>query len=37
VLLLFVTGIPTLERSAAATWGKDPEYVAYRQRTRLLI
>ena len=36
-LLLFVTGIPTLEASAERKWGRDPEYAAYRQRTNRLI
>ena len=36
-LLLFVTGIPTLEASAARKWGRDPEYAAYRLRTNRLI
>jgi len=36
-LLLFATGIPTLEASANRRWGRDPEYVAYRLRTNRLI
>lgn len=36
-LLLFVTGIPTLEASALRKWGDDPEYQAYRRRTRALL
>ena len=36
-LLLFATGIPTLEASAQKKWGADPEYQAYRRRTRLLV
>lgn len=36
-LLLFVTGIPTLEASAERRWGSDPEYRAYRLRTSRLI
>jgi steroid 5-alpha reductase family enzyme len=36
-LLLFVTGIPPLEQNAARKWGDNPEYQAYRRRTRLLI
>jgi steroid 5-alpha reductase family enzyme len=36
-LLLFVTGIPPLEASAERKWGRDPEYVAYRRRTNLLV
>src|SRR5678815_5674374 len=37
VLLLFVTGIPTLEASAQRKWGQDPEYAAYRRRTNRLV
>lgn len=37
LLLLFVTGIPTLEASARRKWGSDPAFRAYRQRTRLLV
>jgi steroid 5-alpha reductase family enzyme len=36
-LLLFVTGIPTLEASARRKWGTDPGYAEYRRRTRLLV
>lgn len=36
-LLLFGTGIPTLEASAHRKWGDDPEYQAYRKRTRTLV
>jgi steroid 5-alpha reductase family enzyme len=36
-LLLFVTGIPTLEASALRKWGRDPAYAEYRRRTRLLV
>jgi steroid 5-alpha reductase family enzyme len=36
-LLLFVTGIPTLEASALRKWGSDPAYAEYRRRTRLLV
>jgi len=36
-LLLFGTGIPTLEKSAQAKWGADPDYLAYRRRTSRLI
>jgi steroid 5-alpha reductase family enzyme len=37
LILLFATGIPTLEASARKKWGADPEYQAYRRRTRLLV
>lgn len=36
-LLLRVTGIPTLEKSANEKWSTDPEYRRYRARTRLLV
>jgi steroid 5-alpha reductase family enzyme len=36
-LLLFVTGIPPLEAGAEKRWGDDPEYQAYRRRTRALV
>jgi steroid 5-alpha reductase family enzyme len=37
LLLLFVTGIPMLERSAEAKHGDDPAYLEYRRRTSLLV
>jgi steroid 5-alpha reductase family enzyme len=37
VILLKVTGIPTLEKSAAKKWGSNPEYQAYLNRTRRLV
>lgn len=36
-LLLKVTGIPTLEASAAKKWGRNPDYQAYVTRTSRLI
>ncbi|MGE0594653.1 MAG: DUF1295 domain-containing protein [Vicinamibacterales bacterium] len=36
-ILLFGTGIPTAEASAKRKWGDDPEYLAYRARTPLLV
>lgn len=36
-LLLYGTGIPTLEASAAKKWGRIPDYQAYRERTHLLV
>jgi hypothetical protein len=36
-LLLFVTGIPTLDKSADQKWGSNPEYRAYRARTSRLV
>jgi steroid 5-alpha reductase family enzyme len=36
-LLLRVTGIPTLEASAARKWGDNPSYLAYKARTSRLL
>ncbi len=36
-LLLFVSGVPILEKSANKRWGTLPEYQAYKAKTRLLI
>jgi steroid 5-alpha reductase family enzyme len=36
-LLLFVSGVPLLEKSADKRWGALPEYQAYKAKTRLLI
>lgn len=36
-IILFVTGIPTLEASANRKWGANPEYQAHVQRTNRLI
>jgi steroid 5-alpha reductase family enzyme len=36
-LLLFVSGVPPLEKSADKKWGKNPAYKAYKARTRLLV
>lgn len=36
-LLLFVSGIPPLERGADKRWGDDPRYRAYKRRTSVLI
>jgi steroid 5-alpha reductase family enzyme len=37
LLLLFGTGIPPLERSAAEKYGDDPAYRDYRRRTSILV
>jgi steroid 5-alpha reductase family enzyme len=37
LLLVFGTGIPPLERSAAAKYGDDPAYRDYRRRTSVLV
>jgi steroid 5-alpha reductase family enzyme len=37
LLLLFVSGIPMLEKSAEARFGDDPAYREYKQRTSILV
>ncbi len=37
LLLLFVSGIPLLERSAEAKYGDDPAYRDYKRRTSILV
>jgi steroid 5-alpha reductase family enzyme len=37
LLLLFVSGIPLLERSADAKYGEDPAYREYKRRTSILV
>jgi steroid 5-alpha reductase family enzyme len=37
LLLLFVSGIPLLERSAEAKYGDDPNYREYKRRTSILV
>jgi steroid 5-alpha reductase family enzyme len=37
LLLLFVSGIPPLERSAEAKYGDDPAYRDYKRRTSILV
>jgi steroid 5-alpha reductase family enzyme len=37
LLLLFVSGIPLLEKSAAARYGNDPAYREYKRRTSILV
>lgn len=36
-LLLFVSGVPLLEKSADAKYGTDPDYAAYKARTSLFV
>ena len=36
-LLLFVSGIPLLDKGALARWGDNPDYMTYRKRTSKLI
>lgn len=37
VLLLFVSGIPILEKSADKRWGDNPAYRQYKKRTSILV
>lgn len=37
LLLLFVTGIPLLEKSWDEKWGTDPDFIQYKKQTNLLI
>ena len=37
LLLLFVSGVPLLEKSADAKYGKDADYLEYKRRTSLFI
>lgn len=37
LLLIFVSGIPILEKSADQRWGKRPSYKQYKQQTSVLI
>jgi len=36
-LLLKISGVPLLRETSMAKWGENPGYLAYRQRTRLLV
>lgn len=36
-LLLFVSGVPLLEKSAEKKWGKDKKYQAYKKRTPVMV
>ena len=37
VLLIFVSGIPLLEKSADKKWGENTEYLLYKKRTAVLV
>ena len=37
LLLLFVSGIPLLEKSSEERYGKNPEYRSYREKTHMLL
>jgi steroid 5-alpha reductase family enzyme len=36
-LLLFVSGIPLLEKAAEKKWGENEEYKKYKKRTSVLL
>ena len=35
--LIFVTGLPLLEKAADKRWGSDPQYQEYKKRTSILV
>ena len=37
LLILFVSGVPLLEKRADKKWGDNPEYIKYKQSTSILI
>lgn len=37
VLLLFISGVPLLEKSANKKWGNDPDYLSYKNDTGTLL
>jgi steroid 5-alpha reductase family enzyme len=37
LLLLFVSGVPLLEKSADRKYGQDPAYQEYRRRTSIFL
>ncbi len=37
LMLLFISGIPMLERAASKKWGKNKDYQEYKRRTSILI
>lgn len=37
LVLLFISGVPILEKSADKKWGDNKEYINYKNKTRLLI
>ena len=37
IVLLFMTGVPTVEKKSDAKYGTDPEYQAYKRRTSIFI
>jgi hypothetical protein len=36
-MIIFVSGIPLLEKSAEKRWGNDKNYIRYRKTTSVLI
>ncbi|MBN2884977.1 DUF1295 domain-containing protein [Patescibacteria group bacterium] len=37
IIIIFVTGLPMLERGANKRWGHDPKYLDYKKRTSILV
>ena len=37
MLLLYVTGIPTLETTAEKKWGSNADYLKYKRSTNVLV
>ncbi|MBN1501813.1 MAG: DUF1295 domain-containing protein [Spirochaetes bacterium] len=37
LLIIFVSGIPLLEKSADSKWGDNPDYISYKQKTSILV
>jgi steroid 5-alpha reductase family enzyme len=37
LLLVFVSGVPLLEKRADEKWGGQPDYESYKERTPVLI
>lgn len=37
LVLLFVSGVPILEKNADERWGNDPNYLEYKKRTSLIL
>ena len=36
-LIVFVSGLPMLEKKADEKWGKDKEYIEYKRNTPVLV
>lgn len=37
ISLMFISGVPILEKAADARWGNNKQYKAYKARTSLLV